>query len=114
MPITFSTEDIHLAFFLHTDAMVIIVHIDRWDVTRILVDNASQAEVLFLSAFDKMGYDRRQLNESTKPLYGFGGKRIELVGVITLPVSFVTQKKSKNRKYHLRCRRHALPIQHNL
>jgi hypothetical protein len=25
-----------------------------------------------------------------KPLYGFGDKRIELVGVITLPVSFGT------------------------
>jgi hypothetical protein len=27
-----------------------------------------------------------------KPLYGFGGKRIESVGVITLPVSFGTPK----------------------
>jgi hypothetical protein len=30
-----------------------------------------------------------------KPLYGFGGKRIELVGVITLPVSFGTPKKPR-------------------
>jgi hypothetical protein len=34
--------------------MVVIVHIDRWDVTRILVNNGSQAEILFLSAFEKM------------------------------------------------------------
>jgi hypothetical protein len=27
-----------------------------------------------------------------KPLYGFGGKRIEPMGVITLPVSFGTPK----------------------
>jgi hypothetical protein len=27
-----------------------------------------------------MGYDKKQLKEPTKPLYGFGGKRIELVG----------------------------------
>jgi hypothetical protein len=68
--------------------MVVMMHIDRWDVTRILVDNGSQAKVLFLSNFEKMGYDRRWLKESTKTLYGFGGKRIELVGVITLPISF--------------------------
>jgi hypothetical protein len=88
IPITFSTEDINLASFPHTDAMVVTVHINRWDVTRILADNGSQAEVLFLSTFEKMGYDRRRLKESTKPLYGFGGKRIEPVGVITLPISF--------------------------
>jgi hypothetical protein len=59
MPITFSVEDINLASFPYTDVMVITIHIDRWDVTRILVDNGSQAEVLFLLAFDKMSYDRK-------------------------------------------------------
>jgi hypothetical protein len=38
----------------------------------------------------KMGYDKKQLKELTKPLYSFGGKRIEPVGVITLPISFGT------------------------
>jgi hypothetical protein len=37
-----------------------------------------------------MGYGQKQLNEPTKSRYGFGGKRIEPVGVITLPVSFGT------------------------
>jgi hypothetical protein len=44
MPITFNAEDINLVSFLHTDAMVITVHIDKWDVIRILVDNERQAE----------------------------------------------------------------------
>jgi hypothetical protein len=54
------------------------------------VDNGSQAEVLFLSAFEKMRYDRKQVKEPTKPLYGFGRKRIEPIEVIMLPVSFDT------------------------
>jgi hypothetical protein len=37
-----------------------------------------------------MGYDRKQLKEPTKPLCGFGRKRIEPIGVITLPISFGT------------------------
>jgi hypothetical protein len=37
-----------------------------------------------------MGYDKKQLKEPTKPLYNFGGKRIEPVRVITLLVSFGT------------------------
>jgi hypothetical protein len=39
-----------------------------------------------------MGYDKKQLKESMNPLYGFGGKKIEPVGVIILLVSFGTQK----------------------
>jgi hypothetical protein len=50
------------------------------------------AEILFLATFDKMGFDQKQLREPSKPLYGFGGKRTELVGTITLPVSFGTPK----------------------
>jgi hypothetical protein len=92
MPITFSSQDVNLASFPHADAMVVTIHIDRWDTTKTLIDNGNQAEILFLAAFDKMGFDRKQLKESTKPLYGFGGKRIELVGVIILSVSFGTPK----------------------
>jgi hypothetical protein len=55
-------------------------------------DNGSQPEILFLATFDKMGFDQKQLRETSKPLYGFGGKRIELVRAITLPVSFGTPK----------------------
>jgi hypothetical protein len=41
-----------------------------------------------------MGFDRKQLKELMKSLYGFGGKRIEPVGVITLLVSFGTPQNS--------------------
>jgi hypothetical protein len=50
MIITFSAQDVNVTSFSHTDGMVITVDIDRWDVTKILVDNGSQAEILFLSA----------------------------------------------------------------
>jgi hypothetical protein len=39
--------------------MVITIHIDRWDITKILVDNGSQAEIFFLAAFDKMDFDQK-------------------------------------------------------
>jgi hypothetical protein len=77
--------------------MVITIHIDRRDVTRILIDNGSQAEILFLSAFKKMGYDRKQLKEPMKPFYGFSGKRIEPVGVITLTVLFGTLQNPRTK-----------------
>jgi hypothetical protein len=72
--------------------MVVTVSIDRWDVTKILIDNGRQADTLFLAAFNKMGFYQNQLRESMKPLYGFGGKQIEPVGIITLSVSFGTPR----------------------
>jgi hypothetical protein len=59
IPITFSTQDVNLASFPHNDALVLTVHIDWWDISRIIIDNGSQAEILFLSAFKKMGYDKK-------------------------------------------------------
>jgi hypothetical protein len=43
---------------------------------------------LFLSTFEQIGFSKKQLKEASKPLYGFGGRRIEPVGSILLPVSF--------------------------
>jgi hypothetical protein len=68
--------------------MVIMSHIHKWNVTRVLIDNGSHAEIMFLSALDQMGFDRKQLKEVSKSLYGFDGKRIEPVGSISLPASF--------------------------
>jgi hypothetical protein len=50
--------------------MVLTIHIDRWDVSKIMFNNGSQAEILFLSTFKKMGYDKKQLREPMKPSMG--------------------------------------------
>jgi hypothetical protein len=59
MPITFSAQDVNLTSFPQTDSMVVTVHIDRWDITKILNDNGCQVEILFLKAFKKMGFDQK-------------------------------------------------------
>jgi hypothetical protein len=64
IPITFSTQDVNLTAFPHTDAMVITAHIDQWDVAKILVDNGSQAEILFLLTFEKNGL-QQEVGERT-------------------------------------------------
>jgi hypothetical protein len=95
MPITFSSQDINLTSFRYTDAMVTTLYIDRWDVTKILIDNGSEAKILFLATFDKMDFDRKQLKELSKPLHSFGGKRMEVVRAITLPMSLGILKKPR-------------------
>jgi hypothetical protein len=44
-----------------------------------------------------MGYEKKQLRKLMKPLYGFEGKRIKPVGVITLPISFGTPKNPRTK-----------------
>jgi hypothetical protein len=77
--------------------MVITAHIDKWDITGVLVDNGYQSEILFLLAFNQMGFDRKQLKEASKPLYGFGRRRIEPVGSISLPVSFGSRRNAHTK-----------------
>jgi hypothetical protein len=54
----------------------------------VLVDNGSQANIIFLHAFDRMGISHNLLKPSDNPLYGFGGKGTFPVGKIELPLSF--------------------------
>jgi hypothetical protein len=66
IPLNNIEVDIKLVSFPYTEAMVITSHIDKWDVTRVLVDNGTYAEIW---------------------LWG-GGRRIEPVGSVSLLVSF--------------------------
>jgi hypothetical protein len=93
--ITFIEADLKLTSVPHRDAMVITAHIDKWNVMRMLVDIGSQAEILFRSTFEQMGFSQKQLKEASKPLYGFDGTKIEPVGCISLPVSFGTPSNAR-------------------
>jgi hypothetical protein len=65
--------------------MVIEVNIAERVIGKILVDNGSSADILFLK---KMNLSQHMLHPPEYPLLGFGGKRIKPVGKISIPVSF--------------------------
>jgi hypothetical protein len=88
VPLTFDARDVDLRSAPHVDAMVINCSVARWDLHKVLVDNDSQADIIFLHAFDRMGISHSLLKPSDNPLYGFGGKGTFLVGKIELPLSF--------------------------
>jgi hypothetical protein len=54
VPITFTEEDFRLKSAIHNDAMVIEVNIAGWVIGKVLVDNGSSADILFLKTFEKM------------------------------------------------------------
>jgi hypothetical protein len=88
VPLTFDARDVDLRSAPHVVAMVINCSVAGWDLHKVLVDNGSQADIIFLHAFDRMGISHSLLKPSDNPLYGFGGKGTFLVGKIELPLSF--------------------------
>jgi hypothetical protein len=88
VPLTFDARDVDLRNAPHIDAMVINCSVAGWDLHKVLVDNGSQADIIFLHAFDRMGISHSLLKPSDNPLYGFGGKGTFPVGKIELLLSF--------------------------
>jgi hypothetical protein len=86
--LTFDARDVDLRSAPHIDAMVITCSMAGWDLHKVLVDNGSQADIIFLHAFDRMGISHSLLKPSDNLMYGFGGKGTFPVGKIELPLSF--------------------------
>ena len=53
-PITFSNDDLRGVHLPHDDALVVSAVIANFNVQRILIDNGSSADILFISAFEKI------------------------------------------------------------
>ena len=69
------------------DALVIDTNIANTEVCRILVDNGSVVNILFLSTLHAMGFDSSDLRPMPTPLHGFNSKPTIPVGAVKLPVT---------------------------
>jgi hypothetical protein len=54
------------------------------------VDTGSSADILYLSAFRKMGMEEDQLQKIASPLVGFTGDTLRPRGITRLKVTFGT------------------------
>ena len=86
-PITFTNENLRGFHFSHDDALVILATIVNFNIQRILVDNGSFVDILFILAFDKMKICRDRLHPFHTPLVGFGGSAVSTLGWIKLPLT---------------------------
>jgi hypothetical protein len=78
--------------------MVINCRVAGWDLHKVLVNNGSQADIIFLHAFDRMGISHNLLKPADNPLYCFGSKGTFPVGKIELPISFGTAPNARSEK----------------
>jgi hypothetical protein len=74
VPLTFDGRDVDLHSVPHADALVINCRVAGWDLHKVLIDKGSQADIIFLHAFDRMDISHSLLKPADNPLYGFEGK----------------------------------------
>ena len=82
--ITFSDLDLEGCQHPHDDPLVIRAIVANTTVHRVLVDNVSSADIIFASAFDKMGIGREKLEPVSTHLRGFSGEKVLPLGSIQL------------------------------
>ena len=80
--ITFSDSDLEGCQHPHDDPLVVRVVVANKIVHRVLVDNGSSADIIFASAFDKMGIGSERLEPVNTHLWGFSGEKVLLLGSI--------------------------------
>ena len=89
----FSEEDAKGVKQPHNDPLVIMLTIEGFNSRRILVDNGSFADIIYLSVFQQLKLDSRRLCPFDSPLVSFSGDRVYPKGVVTLTVIVGTHSK---------------------
>ena len=84
--IIFSEKDSYSVRQPHDDPLVIMLRVEEVNIHRVLIDNGSSADIIYLPAFQQMKLDKRRIRPFTSPLVSFTGDRIILRGIVTLTV----------------------------
>ena len=83
---SFNEEDTRGVKQPHNDPLVITLTIEGFNTKRILVDNVSSADIVYLPAFQQLKLDPRRLRPFDSPLVSFNGDRVYPKGIVTLTV----------------------------
>ncbi|XP_033138789.1 uncharacterized protein LOC117129318 [Brassica rapa] len=86
LPISFSTEDLVGVNFPHNDPLLVVLAIDKYDVTKVLIDTGSSVDIIFRETLVKIGIDLKDVKPSSRTLTGFNGSSEVIMGTIRLSV----------------------------
>ena len=84
--ICFSKEDARGVKQPYDDHLVIMILIEGFNTRRVLVDNGSSADIIYLSAFQQLKLDQTRLRLFDSPLVSFSGDKVYSKGIVTLTV----------------------------
>ena len=82
----------------HNDPLVIMLNIEGFNTKRILVDNGSFADIIYLPAFKQLKLDQKRLRPFKSPLISFNGDRVYPKGIVTLTITVGTHPRQLTRQ----------------
>ena len=91
--ISFSEEDARGTHQPHDDALVITMNIVGFTTKRVMVDNGSSVDILYLQTYQQMKLDKEKMRPMEAPLVGFTGDKVFLVDIVILSITVGTYPK---------------------
>uniref|UniRef100_A0A2N9EXT2 Reverse transcriptase domain-containing protein n=1 Tax=Fagus sylvatica TaxID=28930 RepID=A0A2N9EXT2_FAGSY len=91
--ISFSEDDARNIHHPHDDTLVVSLTIAGFLTRRVLIDNGSSADIIYLPAYQQMKIDKEQLKPIDIPLVGFTGDKVKPLGVVSLIIEAGTYPK---------------------
>ena len=82
----------------HNDSLVIMLMIEGFNTKRILMDNGSSTDIIYLLAFQQLKLDLERLCPFDSPIVSFSGDRVYPKGLVTLTVMMRTYPKQLTRQ----------------
>ena len=83
----FSEEDARGIKQPHDDSLVITIMVEGFNTRKVLVDNGSSADIIYLSAFQQLKVDLKRLRPFESPLISFSGDKVYPKGIVTLTIT---------------------------
>ena len=74
----------------YNDPLVIMLNIEGFNTKRILVDNCSSMDIIYLPAFQQLKLDPKRLRPFESPFVSFSGDRVYPKGIVTLTITVGT------------------------
>ncbi|XP_021747902.1 uncharacterized protein LOC110713764 [Chenopodium quinoa] len=93
---TFDEYDQKGIIYPHDDPLVVTMRIANWEVDRILIDGGSSANIIYISAFNELKLDRKDLKRVNYEVTGFNGSGLTLEGIIELSVRVGERSKRRD------------------
>ena len=84
---SFLKEDARWVRQPHDDSLVIMLMIEGFNTRRVLVDNGSSIDIIYLSTFQQLKVDLKRLLPFESPLISFSGDKVYPRGIVTLTVT---------------------------
>ena len=85
--VIFTKADSRWVHHPQSNALVIAARVANSNVNRMLVDNGSTIDIIYLDAYKRLGLTESELSPMTSPLYEFTGDHVIPKGMIKLAVT---------------------------